>query len=45
MKLVAYVRCSTEEQSVNGVSIEVQKERIAAFIKAKGLEGDRKIHY
>ncbi len=40
MKLVAYVRCSTEEQSLNGVSIEVQKERIAAFVKAKGLEGD-----
>ena len=35
---VLYTRVSTEEQSVNGVSLEDQKERLLSYCKMKGLE-------
>ena len=37
-KAVGYVRVSTDEQAREGVSIDVQKERIAAYATAKGLD-------
>jgi DNA invertase Pin-like site-specific DNA recombinase len=34
---VAYLRCSTSEQALRGVSIEVQRAEIAAWAAAKGV--------
>jgi site-specific DNA recombinase len=37
-RAVGYVRVSTEGQAREGVSLDAQRERIAAYAKAKGLE-------
>jgi DNA invertase Pin-like site-specific DNA recombinase len=37
-KLIGYSRVSTEEQSSNGVSLDAQADRIAAYCKAQGFE-------
>ena len=37
-KLIGYSRVSTEEQSSNGVSLDAQSDRIAAYCKAQGFE-------
>lgn len=36
MKVVGYVRVSTEEQAINGVSLDAQEEKIRAYCQAKG---------
>jgi DNA invertase Pin-like site-specific DNA recombinase len=38
LKLVAYVRVSTEDQASNGVSIDAQQDRISAYAVACGHE-------
>src|SRR5271166_116599 len=38
MKVVAYTRCSTEEQAVEGVSLATQLGRIEAWCEATGAE-------
>lgn len=38
MKAIGYVRVSTEEQALEGVSLEAQKERIGAWCKANDWE-------
>jgi len=35
---VLYTRVSTEEQSVNGVSLKDQKEKLLSYCKINGLE-------
>ena len=35
---LGYARVSTDEQARHGVSLDVQRERIAAYAVAKGLE-------
>ena len=37
MKAIAYIRCSTEGQAVDGVSLEVQAEAIRRYAAYKGL--------
>lgn len=36
MNAIGYVRVSTEDQAVNGVSLAAQKERVRAYCTAKG---------
>ena len=36
-KVIGYIRVSTEEQSREGISLEVQKERIIAYCKQMGM--------
>jgi site-specific DNA recombinase len=38
LRMIGYTRVSTEEQSSNGVSLDAQAERIAAYCKAQGFE-------
>lgn len=38
VKAVLYLRVSTQEQSVNGVSLEAQEERLQAYCQMAGLE-------
>lgn len=38
MKAIGYVRVSTEEQALEGVSLDKQRERIAAYCQYKGYE-------
>jgi hypothetical protein len=38
LKVVGYIRCSTTEQSVEGVSLETQRGRINAWCSAIGAE-------
>lgn len=38
MKVVGYVRVSTEEQALHGVSLDAQEDRIRAYAVAAGLE-------
>lgn len=38
VRVVGYVRVSTEQQKSEGISIEVQKQRIAAHCQAQGLQ-------
>jgi site-specific DNA recombinase len=35
MKIIGYVRVSTDEQATNGVSLDAQEEKIRAYCKAK----------
>jgi len=37
-KAVCYIRVSTIEQAVNGVSLEAQEERLRAYCQMTGLE-------
>jgi site-specific DNA recombinase len=37
MKVVAYIRVSTEEQVKNGQGLEIQREEIEKYVKQKGL--------
>lgn len=49
LRLIGYVRVSTEDQAVRGVSLEAQRERLSAFAVAHGthsllrIEGDEGI--
>ncbi len=36
--VIGYIRVSTEGQVRDGVSLDVQRERITAYVRAKGLE-------
>ncbi|MBF0459118.1 MAG: recombinase family protein [Nitrospirae bacterium] len=38
MKAIGYIRVSTEEQALEGVSLDNQKERITAYCQYKGYE-------
>lgn len=38
MKAIGYVRCSTTDQAVEGLSLEAQRSRIAAWCEATGSE-------
>jgi len=38
MKAIGYIRVSTEDQAVNGVSIQAQKERITEWARWQGAE-------
>ena len=38
MRLVGYVRVSTEEQATEGVSLDAQRERLKAYALAHGAE-------
>ena len=38
MRLVGYVRVSTEEQATEGVSLDAQRERLAAYALAHSAE-------
>jgi hypothetical protein len=38
VRLVGYARVSTEDQAREGVSLEAQRERLAAYATAHGLE-------
>ena len=38
MKAIGYVRVSTEEQALNGVSLDAQEEKIKAYCIAKGWD-------
>ena len=38
VKAIAYVRVSTDEQALHGVSVADQKERVAAYARLQGLE-------
>jgi len=38
LRLVGYVRVSTEDQAVNGVSIDAQRERLEAYATAHGYQ-------
>lgn len=37
-KVVAYLRCSTEGQAINGVSLAVQREKVEGYAKLYGLD-------
>ena len=37
MRAIAYLRCSTERQATDGVSLEVQRERIQQYCKLKDI--------
>jgi len=38
MKTVAYIRCSTEGQATEGVSLETQEDAIRRYAEYRGLE-------
>jgi len=38
MKALGYIRCSTEEQAIDGVGLEAQRVRIAAWCELSGTE-------
>ena len=38
MKAIGYIRCSTQEQSDSGLGLDVQAQRIRAYLTLKGLD-------
>jgi DNA invertase Pin-like site-specific DNA recombinase len=38
VKVLGYVRCSTAEQAVEGMSLQAQRSRIASWCEATGAE-------
>ena len=38
MKAVGYIRCSTQEQTDSGLGLDVQSERVRAYVAMRGLE-------
>lgn len=38
MKVIGYVRCSTVEQAIDGLSLQAQRSRIASWCEATGAE-------
>ena len=38
MKAIAYVRCSTQEQSNSGLGLDVQRQRIEAYCQMQTLD-------
>jgi DNA invertase Pin-like site-specific DNA recombinase len=38
MRAIIYARCSTDEQAVNGTTLEMQTERCKAFVASKGWD-------